>query len=128
MQGRAGLVEEDPGLGGLRHWKTGEQGLRLTRALPQQGAASGHRLEARLEELSQRRVLLMVLQRRRQRLQGWRHRSLHWDRCCKCASRACQRRRWHCLDREGRGCWLVRGREKSWLASQGHTQCGNRVH
>ena len=46
--------------------------------------------------VSQRRVLLMVLQRRRQRLQGSMHRSLHCDRCCKCVSRACQRRRWHC--------------------------------
>ena len=33
----------------------------MTKALSQQEAARGHRLEARLEELSQRVVLLMVL-------------------------------------------------------------------
>ena len=62
----------------------------MTRALPPQETVGGHRLEARLEELSQRRVLLMVLQRRRQMLQGWGHQTWHWDRCCKCVSRARQ--------------------------------------
>ena len=67
MRGRAGLLEEGPGLRGLGHWKRKEQGWWLTRALPQQ--------EAVME-----------------------------------------------------GGWVVRGREKSWLASQGDNHCEDRCH
>ena len=52
----------------------------LTRALLQQETVGRHWLEARLEELSQRQPLLVVLpvgRRRRQGLENWRH--LRWN-------------------------------------------------
>ena len=90
----------------------------MTRALSQQEAVRGHRLEAMLAELSQRRVLLLELQRRRQRLQACRHQSWHWDRCCKCVGRACQRRRWHCHLRLRREGVLAGKRKREELVSQ----------
>ena len=62
----------------------------------QQEAMEGHRQEARLRKLDQRRMPLVVLERRRQGLKDWGHKTKYWSRCCKCGSRTCLQQMRHC--------------------------------